>query len=70
MLRSKLPAGFVVPAQPVERAAPPSGADWVHALTRRVTVILAGPASLAGWGVLQFSTRFDRVAAEQPVSSQ
>jgi bifunctional non-homologous end joining protein LigD len=30
MLRSKLPAGFVVPAQPVERAAPPSGADWVH----------------------------------------
>jgi bifunctional non-homologous end joining protein LigD len=30
MLRSKLPAGFVVPARPVERAAPPSGADWVH----------------------------------------
>jgi ATP-dependent DNA ligase len=30
MLRSKLPAGFVVPAQPVERAAPPSGADWVQ----------------------------------------
>src|SRR6516165_11871506 len=30
MLRSKLPAGFVVPAQPVQRAAPPSGADWVH----------------------------------------
>jgi bifunctional non-homologous end joining protein LigD len=25
-----LPAGFVVPAQPVQRAAPPSGADWVH----------------------------------------
>jgi ATP-dependent DNA ligase len=32
MLRSKLPAGFVVPAQPVKRAAPPSGADWVHEL--------------------------------------
>jgi ATP-dependent DNA ligase len=27
---SKLPAGFVVPAQPVQRDAPPSGADWVH----------------------------------------
>src|SRR6516225_3234865 len=29
-LPHKLPAGFVVPAQPVEREAPPSGADWVH----------------------------------------
>jgi ATP-dependent DNA ligase len=29
-LRDKLPAGFVVPAQPVEREAPPTGADWVH----------------------------------------
>jgi ATP-dependent DNA ligase len=27
---SKLPAGFVVPAQPVASEAPPSGADWVH----------------------------------------
>jgi ATP-dependent DNA ligase len=30
MLKRNLPAGFVVPAQPVERLAPPSGADWVH----------------------------------------
>ena len=30
MLKRNLPAGFVVPAQPVEREAPPSGADWVH----------------------------------------
>jgi bifunctional non-homologous end joining protein LigD len=29
-LPNKLPAGFVVPAQPVEREAPPPGADWVH----------------------------------------
>jgi hypothetical protein len=34
-LPNKLPAGFVVPAQPVERDAPPSGADWVHMLVRR-----------------------------------
>jgi bifunctional non-homologous end joining protein LigD len=27
---SKLPSGFVVPAQPVASEAPPSGADWVH----------------------------------------
>jgi bifunctional non-homologous end joining protein LigD len=25
-----LPAGFVVPAQPVERSRPPAGPDWVH----------------------------------------
>jgi ATP-dependent DNA ligase len=30
MFRNKPPAGFIVPAQPLERAAPPSGADWVH----------------------------------------
>jgi bifunctional non-homologous end joining protein LigD len=29
-LRDKLPAGFVVPAQPVGRETPPTGADWVH----------------------------------------
>jgi hypothetical protein len=30
-LPNELPAGFVVPAQPVEREAPPSGTDWVRA---------------------------------------
>src|SRR5579864_1709733 len=30
MPKRKLPAGFTVPAQPVERDKPPSGADWVH----------------------------------------
>jgi bifunctional non-homologous end joining protein LigD len=30
MLKRKLPVGFVVPAQPVERDKPPVGADWVH----------------------------------------
>jgi bifunctional non-homologous end joining protein LigD len=28
--KRNLPAGFIVPAQPVERDKPPSGADWVH----------------------------------------
>jgi len=28
----KLPAGFIVPAQPVERERPPTGAGWVHEL--------------------------------------
>jgi bifunctional non-homologous end joining protein LigD len=26
----RLPAGFVIPAQPVMASRPPSGADWVH----------------------------------------
>src|SRR5262244_106655 len=26
----RLPAGFVIPAQPVLASRPPSGADWVH----------------------------------------
>jgi len=26
----RLPAGFVVPAQPIRASKPPSGADWVH----------------------------------------
>jgi hypothetical protein len=30
MMRRTYPAGFIVPAQPVERAAPPSGGDRVH----------------------------------------
>jgi bifunctional non-homologous end joining protein LigD len=27
---NRLPAGFVIPAQPVLASKPPSGADWVH----------------------------------------
>jgi ATP-dependent DNA ligase len=27
---NSLPAGFVIPAQPVLAAKPPSGADWIH----------------------------------------
>jgi bifunctional non-homologous end joining protein LigD len=30
MLNRHLPAGFVVPAQPVEREKPPTGAEWIH----------------------------------------
>jgi bifunctional non-homologous end joining protein LigD len=30
MLKRHLPAGFVVPAQPVEREKPPVGARWAH----------------------------------------
>src|ERR1700675_4492978 len=30
MLKRKFPAGFVLPAQPVEANRPPAGAEWVH----------------------------------------
>jgi len=30
MLKRSLPAGFVVPAQPVEQHQPPAGPEWVH----------------------------------------
>jgi bifunctional non-homologous end joining protein LigD len=30
MVTRKLPAGFIVPAQPVEQDRPPSGPQWVH----------------------------------------
>jgi bifunctional non-homologous end joining protein LigD len=29
-LKRKLPAGFVVPAQPVQREKPPAGPSWIH----------------------------------------
>jgi bifunctional non-homologous end joining protein LigD len=30
MVSRSLPAGFIVPAQPIERTVPPAGAGWVH----------------------------------------
>jgi ATP-dependent DNA ligase len=30
MLKRRFPAGFIVPAQPVESTRPPAGPDWVH----------------------------------------
>jgi ATP-dependent DNA ligase len=30
VFKRRLPAGFVVPAQPVEREKPPTGAAWIH----------------------------------------
>src|SRR5579862_5483628 len=30
MYLRKLPAGFIVPAQPIERDKPPTGPHWVH----------------------------------------
>ena len=42
----RLPAGFVVPAQPIRAARPPSGPDWVHEIKHdgyRLIVCRDGP---------------------------
>jgi bifunctional non-homologous end joining protein LigD len=41
-----LPPGFIIPAQPVMAARPPSGADWVHEIKHdgyRIIVRRDGP---------------------------
>jgi bifunctional non-homologous end joining protein LigD len=43
---NSLPAGFVIPAQPVKASRPPSGADWVHEIKHdgyRIIVRRDGP---------------------------
>src|SRR6266853_6923473 len=43
---NRLPAGFVVPAQPIKASKPPSGPDWVHKINHdgyRLIVRRDGP---------------------------
>jgi ATP-dependent DNA ligase len=45
----RLPAGFVIPAQPAKASKPPSGPDWVHEIKHdghRITVRRDGPTPL------------------------
>jgi hypothetical protein len=37
MANKRLPAGFIIPAQPVIASKPPSGADWVHEINMAAT---------------------------------
>jgi bifunctional non-homologous end joining protein LigD len=44
---NSLPAGFVIPAQPVKARKPPSGADWIHEIKHdgyRMIVRRDGPS--------------------------
>jgi ATP-dependent DNA ligase len=48
MLKRHLPAGFVVPAQPVEREKPPTGAEWIHEIKHDgYRMKVRNPASIA-----------------------
>jgi bifunctional non-homologous end joining protein LigD len=43
----RLPPGFIIPAQPIMAAKPPSGADWVHEIKHdgyRMIVCRDGPS--------------------------
>ena len=45
---NRLPAGFVIPAQPILASKPPSGADWVHEIKHdgyRMIVHRDGPTA-------------------------
>jgi bifunctional non-homologous end joining protein LigD len=67
MLKRKLPAGFVVPAQPVERDRPPTGREWVHEIKHdgyRVIVHCAGATPrLYSRNGHDLSARFPAIAA-------
>jgi bifunctional non-homologous end joining protein LigD len=62
-----LPAGFVIPAQPVKASKPPSGADWVHEIKHdgyRIIVWRDGPTvRLYSRNAYDWSARLSAIAA-------
>jgi bifunctional non-homologous end joining protein LigD len=65
--RRTLPAGFVVPAQPIERDRSPTGREWVHEIKHdgyRVIVLCAGATPpLYSRNGYDLSARFPAIAA-------
>jgi ATP-dependent DNA ligase len=62
-----LPAGFVIPAQPVKASKPPSGADWVHEIKHdgyRLIVRRDGPVvRLYSRNAIDWTARLPAIAA-------
>jgi ATP-dependent DNA ligase len=62
-----LPAGFVVPAQPVKAPKPPVGADWVHEIKHdgyRIIVRRDGPSvRLYSRNAYDWTARLESIAA-------
>jgi hypothetical protein len=57
-----LPAGFVVPAQPVKASNPPVGTDWVHEIKHEgygIIVRRDGPTVRLAWTNLMRGARSD-----------
>jgi len=66
-MKRQLPAGFVVPAQPVERDRPPTGPEWVHEIKHdgyRIIVRRDG-ASVRLWSrkAMEFTDRLPAITA-------
>src|SRR5215470_10550472 len=63
----RLPAGFVIPAQPVVASKPPSGADWVHEIKHdgyRLIVRRDGPTvRLYTGNAIDLTARFSAITA-------
>jgi bifunctional non-homologous end joining protein LigD len=63
----RLPAGFVIPAQPVKASRPPSGPDWVHEIKHdgyRILVRRDGPTvRLYSRNAYDWTTRLSAIAA-------
>src|SRR5215468_7575068 len=63
----RLPAGFVIPAQPIMASRPPSGADWVHEIKHdgyRLIVRRDGPVvRLYSRNAIDLTARFSAIAA-------
>jgi bifunctional non-homologous end joining protein LigD len=68
-----LPAGFVVPAQPVEAPKPPAGTDWVHEIKHdgyRIIVRRDGPiVRLYSRNAYDGTTRLAAIAAAAELKS-
>jgi hypothetical protein len=66
-----LPAGFVVPAQPVKALKPPVGKDWVHEIKHdgyRIIVRRDGPTARLGLYGIHRTTLADVPSPCLPVS--
>jgi|SRR5215475_9614045 len=67
MKLKRLPAGFVIPAQPVVASRPPTGPDWVHEIKHdgyRMIVRRDGPAvRVYGRNAYDWTARLPSIAA-------
>jgi bifunctional non-homologous end joining protein LigD len=66
MVMRRLPAGFIVPAQPVERETPPVGPDWVHEIKHdRYRILVRRGAAVRLWSRrgADFTARLPLIAA-------
>jgi bifunctional non-homologous end joining protein LigD len=62
-MKRQLPAGFVVPAQPVERDRPPTGPEWVHEIKHDGYRIIRASVRLWSRKAMEFTDRLPAITA-------